>query len=61
MPVCLEVEIKEGQETKGYLSLFVGTKKRGLLKDGYGLYSGYLEQGGRKYILKRLSDVFGVQ
>lgn len=61
MPVCLEVEIKEGQETKGYLSLFVGTEKRGLSKDGCGLYFGFLEDGGRRYIFKRLSDVLGVQ
>jgi hypothetical protein len=61
MPMCIEVEIKEGPEIKGYLALFVGTKKRGLFKDGYGIYFGYLEHSGNKYIFKRLSDVLKVK
>jgi len=61
MPMCLEVEIKEGPEIKGYLALFVGTEKRGLFKDGYGIYFGYLEHGGNKYNFKRLSDVLKVK
>jgi hypothetical protein len=61
MPVCVEVELKEGPEIKGCLNFFVGTQKRGLLKDGYRLYFGYLEHGGNKYIFKQLSDVLKVK
>lgn len=61
MPVCLEVMLKEGPEIKGYLTLFIGTEKRGPLKEGYGLYFGYLQQGGNRYNFKRLSDVLKVK
>jgi hypothetical protein len=57
MPMCLEAELREGKEIKGYLALFVGTEKRGLLKDQCGLYFGYLNHGGKKYTFKRLSEV----
>jgi len=61
MPMCLEVDLKEGPEIKGYLALFVGTEKRGLLRSGYGLYFGYLEHGGIRYTFRRLSDVLNVE
>ncbi len=61
MPMCLEVMLKEGPEIKGYLALFVGTEKRGLLKDGYGLYFGYLQQGGKRHNFKRLRDVLKIK
>ncbi len=61
MPMCLEVEIKEGPEIKGCLSLLIGTEKRGLFKDGYGIYFGYLEHSGNKYNFNRLSDVLRVK
>lgn len=61
MPLCVELEIKDGPKVKGYLLLLVGTEKRGLLKDGFGLYFGYLEHRGTKYDFQRLSDVLNVK
>jgi hypothetical protein len=61
LPLCAEVELKEGSVLTGYLALFVGTQKRGLLKDGYGLYFGYLDHHGAKHNFKRLSDVLKVK
>ena len=56
-PLCAEVELMKGSKVKGYLALFVGTQKRGLLQKGYGLYFGYLEHHGVTHTFKRLSDV----
>jgi hypothetical protein len=61
MPLCAEVELKEGRETKGYLALFVGTQKRGLLRDSAGLYFGYLEHRETKHNFKRLGDVLKIK
>ena len=61
MPICLEVVLKEGPEIKGYLALFVGTERRGLLEDGYGLYFGYLQHNGNRYNFKWLRDVLKVK
>ena len=61
MPLCAEIELKDGPEAKGYLLLLVGTRKRGLLKDGIGLYFGFLEHRGTRYDFKRLSDVLEVK
>jgi len=61
MPLCAEIEIKEGPKVAGYLALLVGTQKRGLLKDGIGPYFGFLEHRGTKYNFKRLSDVLKVK
>ena len=61
IPICLEVILKEGSETKGYLALRVGTEKRGLSKDGRGIYFGYLEHAGERYNFQRLSDVLKVR
>lgn len=61
MPLCAEIDVKDGPEVTGYLVLLVGTQKRGLLKDGIGLYFGYLEHRGTKYDFKRLSDVLKVK
>ena len=47
----------KGSKVKGYLALFVGTQKRGLLQKGYGLYFGYLEHHGVTHTFKRSSDV----
>jgi hypothetical protein len=60
MPLCAEVEVKRGAKIVGYLALMVGTQKRGLLKEGNGLYFGYLEHAGTKYDFRRLSDVLKV-
>ena len=61
MPLCAEIEIKDRSRVAGHLLLLVGTQKRGLLKDGLGLYFGYLEHRGTKYDFKRLSDVLKVK
>lgn len=61
LPLCAEIEVRDGPKAKGYLLLLVGTQKRGLLQDGIGLHSGYLEHRGTKYDFKRLSDVLQVK
>lgn len=61
MPLCAEVQIKDGPRATGYLALFVGTHKRGQVKHGVGLYFGYLEHRGTKYDFKRLGDVLRVE
>jgi hypothetical protein len=61
MPICVEVALNEGPEMRGCLNLSIGTRDRGFLKGGYKLYFGYIEQGGKKYNFKRLSDVLRVK
>jgi hypothetical protein len=61
MPQCAEMEIRDRSRPAGYLLLLVGTQKRRRLKDGLGLYFGYLEHRGTKYDFKRLSDALKVQ
>jgi hypothetical protein len=61
MPLCAEVEIKKGARLAGYLALFVGTQKRGLLNNGAGVYFGYLEHQGTKYNFRKLSDILNVE
>jgi hypothetical protein len=61
MPLCAEIELRKGGEVKGYLALFVGTQKRGLVQEGAGLYFGYLEHRGKKYEFRRLSDLLHVE
>ena len=61
MPLCAEIDVMDGPKVTGNLVLLVGTQKRGLLKDGIGLYSGYLERRGTRYNFNRLSDVLKVK
>lgn len=61
MPLCAEIGVKDGPKEVGYLALLVATQKRGLLQDGIGLHSGYLEHHGTRYDFKRLSDVLKVR
>lgn len=61
LPLCAEVELKEGSKVRGYLALFVGTQKRGLLKEEYGLYFGHLEHNGARHEFKKLSDLLKVK
>ena len=61
MPLCAEVEFKKGTMTAGYLALFVGTQKRGLLKSNAGVYFGYIEHNGIKHNIKRLSDLLEIK
>ena len=60
MPLCAEVEIREGGKVVGSLNLFVATQKRGLLRGGMELYFGYLEHHGMKYDFMRLSDILKI-
>lgn len=57
IPLCAEVEIRKGTKLVGYLDLFLGTQKRGLLNDSAGVYFGYLEHQGMKYNFRKLSDI----
>jgi len=61
IPLCAEVEIRKETKLVGYLALFVGTQKRGLLKDSAGLYFGYLEDQGAKYNFRKLSDILNIE
>ncbi len=61
MPLCAEVEIKQGAKVIGYLALFVATQKRGFLASDAGLYFGYLEHNGIKYDFRQLSDLLKVK
>ena len=61
MPLCAEVVVKRGAKMVGYLALMVGTHKRGLSKEGNGLYFGYLEHAGTRYDFKHLSDVLKIK
>lgn len=61
VPLCAEVEIRKGTKLVGYLALFLGTQKRGLLNNGAGVYFGYLEYQGMKYNFRRLSDILNVE
>jgi hypothetical protein len=51
------VELLRESKIAGYLALLVGTQKRGLTKEGAGLYFGYAEHAGTKRGFKRLRDV----
>ena len=61
VPLCAEVEIRKGTQLAGYLALFVGTQKRGLLNDSAGVYFGYLEHHGTKYNFRKLSDILNIK
>lgn len=61
IPLCAEVEIRKGTKLLGYLALFVGTQKRGLLNDSAGVYFGYLEHQGTKYNFRKLSDILNIE
>ena len=57
MPLCAEIELKENDKSVGYLLLFVGTEKKGKLKEAAGLYYVYTKQGGKTVNLKRLQEI----
>ena len=57
LPMCAEIELREGGTMRGYLALFIGTAKRGVLKGEAQLYDGYLDHGGKRYSFKRLADL----
>ena len=57
MPLCAEIEIKHNDKSVGYLLLFVGTEKKGKLKETAGLYYGYIKQGEKTIDLKKLEEI----
>lgn len=57
MPLCIEIELKQKDKSAGYLLLFVGTEKKGKLKEAAGLYYGYIRQGGKTIDLKKLHEI----
>ena len=61
MPLCAEVEIRKVTKLVGYLALFVGTQKRGLMHDSAGVYFGYLEHQRTRYNFRKLSDILNVE
>ena len=61
IPLCAEVEIRKGNKLVGYLALFLGAQKRGLLNDHAGVFFGYLEHQGIKYKFRKLSDILNVE
>ena len=57
MPLCAEIELKKRDKSVGYLLLFVGTRKKGKLKEAAGLYFGYIRQGDKTINLKSLQEI----
>jgi len=57
MPLCAEIELKKKDKSVGYLLLFVGTEKKGKMKEAAGLYYGYIKQGNKTINLKRLQEI----
>ena len=57
MPLCAEIEFKKKDKSVGYLLLFVGTEKKGKMKEAAGLYYGYIKQGDKTINLKRLQEI----
>jgi len=55
--MCAEIELKDKDTLVGYLLLFIGTEKKGTLKDNATLYYGYLEQLGKTIKLKKLREL----
>ncbi len=57
LPLCAEVELKEDDKLVGYLLLFIGTEKEGLIKEKACLYYGYITSNGKQITIKKLSDL----
>jgi len=57
MPLCVEVTLVQENRTVGYLSLFVGTDKKGKLKNSAGLYYGFIKEGEKTIDLKNLREL----
>lgn len=56
MPLCAEIELKKKGEVMGYLLLFVGTEKKGKMKNA-GLYFGYFKKAGKTIELNELREI----
>ncbi len=61
LPLCAEVEIRQGGGVTGYLLLVVGTRKGGLQPDRAGLFFGELTHTGRSHRLQKLGDLLTVK
>lgn len=57
MPMCAEIEFKKNSISVGYLLLFIGTKKKGKLKEKAGLYYGDIKRNEKTINLKKLGDL----
>jgi hypothetical protein len=57
MPLCAEIELKKKGNVVGYLLLFIGTKRKGKMKETSRLYYGYIRQGDKTIEVKRLQDI----
>ena len=57
LPLCVEIELKLKEKTAGYLMLFVGTQKKGKIKEQAGLYFGNIQQGSKTVWLKKLGEL----
>jgi hypothetical protein len=57
MPLCVEIELREKGKSAGYLLFFVGTHKKGILKESMALYYGYIRQGEKTVELNNLKEV----
>lgn len=57
MPLCAEIELKKKGEVIGHLLLFVGTGRKGKMKDDAGLYYGYYKLGIRTVDVKELGEI----
>jgi len=60
-PMCAEIEIYEATNLVGYLTLLVGTDKRGMAADNKGLYFGFIDAKGVRIELHKLSDLLTVK
>ena len=60
MPLCAEIDLKKKGELIGYLLLFVGTEKKGKMKEA-GLYYGYFKHGKKTIDLNELRDIKKMQ
>jgi len=59
MPLCAEIELKQKDKTIGYLTLMVGTEKKGKLRNDAGLYFGNIKRGNETVWIKKLSELPG--
>jgi hypothetical protein len=57
IPLCVEIELKEKDKSVGYLLVFVGTHKKGMMKEGAALYYGYIKQGDKTVELDNLKEI----
>jgi hypothetical protein len=56
IPLCAEVVLKQKEKEVGYLMFFVGTEKKGKLKE-HALYFGNFKQDDKTVWIKKLSEL----